>query len=149
VPVLASVSALAAALAIGIGIYAVSLDGKLDDTRAALSLQEGVTSVLADPAARSVALASGAGSVVVAGGGDAVLVLDRIAPAPAGKTYQSWVIGAGAVPRPAGTFQPTGGRAVFRLAMPVPAGGVVAVTIEDDGGATTPTLPLVAASEPV
>jgi hypothetical protein len=33
--------------------------------------------------------------------------------------------------------------------MPVPAGGVVAVTIEDAGGATTPTLPLVAASEPV
>lgn len=149
VPVLASVSALAAALAIGIGIYAISLDAKLDDTRTALSLQEGVTSVLADPAARSVALASGDGNVVVAGSGDAVLVLDRIAPPPAGKTYQSWVIGADEVPRPAGTFQPAGGRAVFRLAMPVPAGGVVAVTIEDDGGATTPTLPLVAASEPV
>jgi len=149
VPVLAAVSTLAAAVAIGIGLYAVSLNGKLDDTRAALSRQQGVTSVLADPTAQTVALASGDGSVVVARGGDAVLVLDRVERLPAGKTYQSWVIGADRTPHAAGTFQPAGGRAVLRLAMPVPAGGVVAVTIEDAGGATTPTLPLVAASEPV
>ena len=148
-PAFASVTAIAAAAALGLGIYSVSLNGTLDDTRAALSLQRGLTSVLADPSAETVALAAGDGSVLVANGGDAVLVLDRIEPLPAGKTLQSWVIGADQKPLSAGTFQPTGSHAVFRLERQVPAGGVVAVTIENDGGATTPTQPPIAASKPI
>lgn len=59
-----------------------------------------------------------------------------------------WVIGAGGKPLPAGTFEPEDGTAVVAIGAAVPAKGVVAVTVEDDGGATSPTLPIVAASEP-
>ena len=45
---LAAVTAIAAAVAIGLGIYAMSLNGQLDDTQAALSAQEDAAAVLAD-----------------------------------------------------------------------------------------------------
>ena len=147
-PVLAAAGAVAAVVAIGLGIYSLSLNGELDDTRAALVQQQEAASVLADPAARTVSLRSGDGRLVVAGDGEAVLVLSA-GPLPSGKTYQAWVIGTDEKPRPAGTFEPGGGAALVKLGMRVPARGVVAVTVEDDGGATTPTLPLVAASSPV
>ena len=50
-PVLASVTAIAAAVAIGLGIYSISLSGQLDDTRVALTAQESAAAVLADPTA--------------------------------------------------------------------------------------------------
>ncbi len=40
-PVLASVTAIAAAVAIGLGIYSISLSRELDDTRSALTAQRG------------------------------------------------------------------------------------------------------------
>jgi anti-sigma-K factor RskA len=147
-PVLAAVSTIAAAAAIVLGVYAFSLDGKLGDTRTALSQQEKVTAVLSDPDARTVGLESGDGRVVVAPDGDAVLVLNGMGSLPEGKTYQAWVIGGDGKPLPAGTFEPDAGTAVVAVAEAVPEQGVVAVTVESDGGATTPTLPTVAASEP-
>ena len=60
-PVLAAVTAIAAAVAIGLGIYSISLNGKLDDSRSALTAQESATAVLADPDATTVALQSGSG----------------------------------------------------------------------------------------
>jgi anti-sigma-K factor RskA len=147
-PVLSAAAAIAAAVAVGLGLYAVSLNGELDDTQAALAHQTDVASVLADPDARSVALQSGDGRVVVADSGDAVLVLNDAKPLPEGKTYQAWVIGTDRKPHPAGTFEPANGKAVVKVGRPVHAQGIVAVTVEDEGGATTPTLPLVDQSEP-
>jgi anti-sigma-K factor RskA len=147
-PVLAAATAIAAAVAIGLGIYSLSLNGKLDDTRTALAQQQDAASILSDPATRTVALRSGSGRVVVAGNGDAVLVLDDAKPLPSGKTYEAWVIGAGQKPQPAGTFDARDGRTIVKIGMPVTADSVVAVTVENDGGATVPTLPLVAASSP-
>jgi anti-sigma-K factor RskA len=148
-PVLAAAGAIAAVAAIVLGLYALSLDGKLGDARTALSQQEKVTAVLSDPTARTVGLDSGEGRVVVAPDGDAVLVLNGMGALPEGKTYQAWVIGADGKPLPAGTFEPDEGTAVVAVAEAVPEQGVVAVTVESDGGATTPTSPIVAASEPV
>ncbi len=147
-PVLATVTAIAAAVAIGLGIYAISLDGRLDEARSALTAQERASAVLADPAATTVALKSGSGRLVVADDGSTVLVLDGLAAAPTGKTYQAWVV-EGTTPASAGTFAPTDGRAVVPISQVVPDGAVVAVTIEQSGGANSPTLPLVAASQPV
>jgi len=147
-PVLAAVAAVAAVVAIGLGIYAISLNNKLDDTRSALASQEDVAAVLADPSATSVSMASGSGRLVVANDGSAVLVLDDLAAAPEGKTYQAWVV-EGKTVAPAGTFSESGGRAVVPIPQPVPDGSVVAVTMEDAGGAETPTLPILAASKPV
>ena len=147
-PILAAVAAIAAVVAIGLGIYAISLNNQLDDTRSALASQEDVARVLADPSATSVSMASGSGRLVVANDGSAVLVLDDLAAAPEGKTYQAWVV-EGKTPAPAGTFSESGGRAVVPIPQPVPDGAVVAVTIEAAGGAETPTLPILAASKPV
>ena len=81
-PVLATVTAVAAAVAIGLGIYAISLNGQLDDTRSALSAQETAAAVLADPNATTVAMQSGSGRLVVAGDGSAVLVIERAGARP-------------------------------------------------------------------
>ena len=77
-----------------------------------------------------------------------MLVLDDLEAAPAGKTYQAWVV-EDKTPASAGTFAPTGGRAIVPIPQAVPDGAVIAVTVEEAGGATTPTLPPLAASEPV
>jgi anti-sigma factor RsiW len=147
-PVLASITAVAAAVAIGLGIYSISLGGRLDDTKAALTAQESAAAVLADSTATTVALESGSGRLVVADDGSAVLVLDDLAAAPAGMTYQAWVV-AGETPVSAGTFDTADKQAIVPIPQPVPAGAVVAVTVEKAGGATSPSLPPLAASEPV
>ena len=146
---LAAVTAIAAAVAIGLGIYAVSLNGQLDDSRAALSAQETAAGVLADANATTVNMNGGSGKVVV----------DRrraprcscstpFRPLPAGKTYQAWVI-TGNTPVSAGVFAPTDDRAVVPIPQTVPAGAVVAVTIEPDGGVSAPTQAPAMSSDPV
>ena len=50
---LGAVAAIAAVVAIGLGIYAISLNNRLDDANSALAAQKGVASVLADPSATS------------------------------------------------------------------------------------------------
>jgi anti-sigma-K factor RskA len=147
-PVLAAVTAIAAAVAIGLGIYAHSLNGQLDDTKSALTAQQQASAVLADPNATTVALKEGSGRLVVGANGAAVLTLDDLGSAPSGKTYQAWVV-EGTTPVSAGTFAASSGHAVVPIPQPVPNGAVVAVTIEDAGGASAPTLPTVAASNPV
>ena len=147
-PVLAAVTAVAAAVAIGLGIYAVSLNNDLDSTRTALTAQENAAALLADPSATSVALQSGTGRLVVGSDGEAVLVLNDLPPAPAGKTYQAWIVDD-QTPVSAGTFESTSDQAVVPIPQAVPAGAVVAVTVEQSGGASSPTLPPLAASEPV
>jgi anti-sigma factor RsiW len=147
-PVLTAITAVAAAVAIGLGIYAVSLNNDLDATRSALTAQENAAAVLADPTATTVALQAGSGRLVVAGDGDAVLVLDDLAAAPAGKTYQAWIV-EGQTPVSAGTFVSADGQAIVPIPQAVPDGAVVAVTVEESGGASSPTLPPIAASDPV
>ena len=134
-PVLAAVTAIAAAVAIGLGIYSISLNGKLDDSRSALTAQESATAVLADPDATTVALQSGSGRVVVDPGGSAVLVVDDLPAAPPGKTYQAWVVEGKEAPASAGTFDTTDKRAIVPLPTPVPDGAVIGVTLESAGGA--------------
>jgi anti-sigma-K factor RskA len=146
-PVLGAAAAVAAAVAIGLGIYAVTLADELDDTRTALEQQEDAATILADPSAESVALRSGDGKLVVAPGGDAVLVVDGLAPAPDGKTYQAWVV-FGDKPLSAGTFQSSGARTVVPLAEQVGRSAVVAVTVEDAGGADAPTSDPLVTSQP-
>ena len=147
-PVLASVTAIAAAVAIGLGIYAVSLNNQLDDSKAALSAQQTAAAVLADANATTVTMNGGSGKVVVDDAGTAVLVLNALPPAPAGKTYQAWVI-TDNTPVSAGVFAPTGDHAVVPIPQTVPAGAVVAVTIEPDGGVSAPTQAPAMTSDPV
>jgi anti-sigma-K factor RskA len=73
-------------------------------------------------------------------GGVAHATVSGFDAAPAGKTYELWVI-EGTTPRPAGLFE-GGDKQVVTLTRSAPAGSTVAVTLERAGGATTPTLPI-------
>jgi hypothetical protein len=106
-----------------------------------------VAAVLAAPDARRVvARAGGAGRaevVVSRQRGRAVFVAAGLAPAPAARTYQLWVVDRSG-PRPAGLVEaPAGGRVARLLDGPVTGSEQVAMTVERRGGAARPT------SEPV
>jgi anti-sigma-K factor RskA len=78
-----------------------------------------------------------------------LLIASNLPPASAGKVYEMWVIPKGGKPVPAGLFQSeTDGTAmhVHRTTMDPTAVAAVAVTIENEGGATEPNLPPVFAA---
>jgi len=78
--------------------------------------------------------------------GKLLMTASNLHPLPDGKTYELWILQPGGKPPlPAGTFEPdSSGDATLILASE-PAGLAVAgfgVTIENAGGAQTPTLPI-------
>jgi hypothetical protein len=96
---------------------------------------------------RAVPLEGANGSVVVGSGGNGVLVLSGLEQAPSGKTYEAWVVHEGAA-SPAGLFR-GGDTTIVRLERPLPDGAIVAVTLEQAGGAEQPTSPPFITSAPV
>jgi anti-sigma-K factor RskA len=130
---LAAVAAVAACAAVALGVWNVLLRNDLNESRAAL---------------RGVPLTGAAGSVVVGSDGSGALVVSNLTPAPAGKTYEAWVIADGKT-LPAGTFAGGGHTIVFRLTRALPAGAVVAVTLEPSGGVDSPTSKPFITSKPV
>lgn len=131
--VFAAVAAVAACAAIGLAVWNISLHDDLGNAREAL---------------RGLPLTGAKGSVVVAGGSGA-LVLSDLAPAPAGKTYEAWVIAKNGHASRAGMFTGGGRTVVIQLTHALPAGAVVAVTIEREGGAAQPTQKPFITSAPV
>jgi len=129
---LAAAAALAACAVAGLAVWNLSLHDQLGRAKEAL---------------RGVPLTGANGSVVVAGGSGALVVSD-LAPAPAGKTYEAWVIRDGRASA-AGTFGGGGRTIVIRLTRPLPAGAVVAVTLERAGGVSQPTRKPFITSDPV
>jgi anti-sigma factor RsiW len=130
VPALSAVAAVAAVVALAVGLWATQLRGDLDDTRLALERERAVAEVLSDPDARTVSLEAGTGRLVVSPEGKGVLVLDELARAPSGKTYEAWII-EGGTPVPAGVFPGTDERDRIPLEGTVDPGDVVAVTVEE------------------
>jgi anti-sigma factor RsiW len=130
---LAAVAAVAACAAIGLGIWAATLNSQLGSHNQAL---------------RGVPLAGAPGSVVVGGGGKAALVVSGLKPAPSGKTYEAWVIDRGKA-YPAGTFDARTNTVTIRLDRAVPRGAVIAITIERAGGVKAPTTKPLVTSSPV
>lgn len=120
---LSALTAVAACAAVALGAWNVSLRSQLHRSRTAALSQVPVNGA--------------PGSVVVSPGGSGALLLSSLAPAPAGKVYEAWVI-EGTKASPAGVFH--GGRTIFvKLTHPVPAGAVVAITVEPTGGSSQPT----------
>jgi anti-sigma factor RsiW len=134
----AAAAAVAACVAIGLGIWAASLSNKLDSRTSALTAQQQITAILSSPNATTTPSADGRGRLVVSPAGDAVLVIDRLGAAPQGRTYEAWVA-AGAKPQPAGTFHGGGDVNVVLLPRRVPRAGTVMVTLEKEGGVSAPT----------
>jgi anti-sigma-K factor RskA len=118
----AAAAAAAACLALGLGLWATL--GGSGGSRAR------------EP--QTIALQGASGAVEVDRVGHAVLTVERLARAPAGKTYEAWVIPKGRAPEPAGLFA-GGGRVRVRLGPRVPPGSQVAVTVERAGGVNAPT----------
>ena len=148
IPVLAAAVAVAAVVALSVGLWAARLSGDLDDARSALERERAAAAVLVDPDSRTVALRAGEGRLVVGTEGEAVLVLDGVDPAPAGKTYELWII-EGDTPQRAGLFPGRDGRDVVPVDGTVAEGDVVAVTIEDAGGVNAPSTNPIVVSDPV
>lgn len=135
----ASVAAVAACTAVGLGVWAGLLHRTVGTERAARANDATAVEILADPASRRVPLDGGGGVVAVGPNGDGVLVVRRLPEAPSGKTYEAWVIPAGGKPKPAGLFHGGDATTVVRLERPVPRGSMIAATIERAGGAAAPT----------
>jgi anti-sigma-K factor RskA len=127
-PVLASAAAVAAVVAVALGIWSLGLSRDLDDANSVLA-------VLSDPNARVHETADGEANLVVTPTGRAALVVRMLAPAPKGKDYEIWVVEDG-VPQRAGLFERPG---VTMLSRKVAPGQTVAVTLEPDGGVDAPT----------
>ena len=138
-PVLGVAAAVAAVVALGVGIWAAQVSSDLDGARSALERERAASAVLADPAARTVALQAGAGRLVVAEDGRAALVLHYLPPAPAGMTYELWIMEGGTDPVPAGLFPGSEVPELVPLEGAVDPGDAVAVTIEEAGGVDEPS----------
>ena len=119
-PVATGVAAVAACAALAFGLWAVSLNNELSDR------------------AEAIELAGADGSLLIEPSGEAMLIVNRLGRAPAGKTFEIWVIEEGR-PLPAGLFPGAPGRSVVPLNRGVPEGAVVAVTLERAGGVSQPT----------
>ena len=141
----AAAAAVAACVAVGLGIWGASLSSKLDRRTHALDAQQRINAVLADPQSQRNALADNGGALVVSPQGEAVLVLNDLAAARPGRTYEAWVAAGGGRPQPAGTFDGDGDVDVVLLAKRVPRKATVMLTVERDGGTNAPTSkPLIA-----
>lgn len=146
VRIVGAVAAVAAVVAIALGAWAVSLHGRLGDANGRLAAERTTLSVVSDPNARPLSLAKGDGRLIVAPGGRAVMVVEGLAPAPPGKTYEVWVI-TGTAPKRAGLFH-GGSRSVVAVDGTVGKDAVVAVTLERSGGVDSPTTTPIVASVP-
>jgi anti-sigma factor RsiW len=133
-PVIAA-AAVAACAAIGLGLWAASLSGKLDRRETALAAHERVAEILAKPGSHQVSFSRG--TLVVAPDGTGALVLKKLADPGSGRTYEAWVADGG-TPQPAGLFD--GGTAIaVPLDQPVRNGATVMVTEEKAGGTESPS----------
>jgi anti-sigma-K factor RskA len=131
----AAIAAVAACVAVGLGIWVASLSSELDRTEESLARQERVAQILAQPDSRKISFSRG--TLIVARSGEAALVLQNLDDADPGKTYEAWIAAEGA-PQPAGLFE--GGEIVaVPLDGRVPEGALVLVTQEPDGGRKTPS----------
>lgn len=134
----AAVGAVAAAVAIGLGIWSIHLSHSLDRERAARSRDARVVSILSQPGAREIPTKGRPGLLVVAPTRKGVLVASGLEQARAGRTYEAWVV-RGKRAEPAGLFRGGAGHRIVELTRPVAPGTTVAVTLERAGGSKTPT----------
>ena len=129
---------------------------QINQTNAAAARDREVVEVLTSPESQRVALVSAhalpqpsGDAVYLQNRGGLVFTASHMVPLPPNKTYELWVIPAnGTAPIPAGTFQPDV-HGMASILLPSLPKGVQAkafgVTMENAGGSTTPTLPILLA----
>jgi len=134
---------------------ASSLDQLTADAAAARQVMDTMT----DSSAKRVTLTKGQTAPVpqgratyVASKGTLIFLASNLEPLQPGKTYELWLIpsAAGGSPIPAGTFRPDERGNASVIMPPLPKGveaKAFGVTVEDEGGAATPTQPIILAGE--
>ena len=103
--------------------------------------------ILNEPETRQIVFGNSApappqGRVLVNAKHGVLLLANNLPQAPAGKTYQLWVIPKGGAPKPSGLFQSDArGWAMYVSTAPVDLSnlGAVAVTLEPERGSVAPT----------
>lgn len=123
---LAAAAAIAASVAIGLGVWTATRPTE----------ENAFVRVLAQPGAKLIGMGD-RGAVTVAPNGEAALIL-RVPQAPSGKTYEAWVMRPGAI-KPAGLFRGGKGATVLEIQGGVSRGSVIGVTVEQAGGVDQPT----------
>jgi anti-sigma-K factor RskA len=132
-------ASVAACAAVGLGVWGATLSNDLANQKALNAQNERATQILLDPTSQKTNLRGGRGMVAVDATGRGVLVVDRLPAAPHGKTYEAWVIPPGGEPQRAGLFKGGSAMTMVPLEQNVPAGAVVAATVERSGGVSKPT----------
>jgi len=135
----AAAAAVAACVALGLGLWASSLSHSLNTERSAHESAARAMEIFTNPASRKIALRGGNGTVAVDPTGHGALVVRRLPTAPAGKTYEAWVIPPGGEAKRAGLFRGGDAATMLTLDAMVPKGSVVAATMERQGGVDAPT----------
>ena len=134
---------------------AEQMDRVGSDAAAAKQLMEAMT----DPAAKHVTMTMAPGTpappvpqgrvTYVAERGTLIFLASNMEPLETYKTYELWLIPAdGHDPIPAGTFHPDGRGNASVIMPPLPKGieaKAFGVTVEDEGGSQTPTMPIIMA----
>ena len=130
-----ALAAVAAVVAIGLGIWAFDLSRSLDDERSA---RQRLERVLTTPTAAVVRVSGRrTGTLLVTPSGNATLIVSQLPKAPKGRIYEAWVIKDNKPVR-AGTFPGGGDTVIIPLDRNVPKGAIVAVTLEQVPGADAP-----------
>jgi anti-sigma-K factor RskA len=152
-PVLRLVMATAAVLLIiALGASNLALRGELDAAAQQAGALRDAIAAVGSPGARVASVIGtdaqpgASGFVVIPAEGNGYLAVHGLMAPPAGQTYEAWTIDASGVPTAASLASPQDGLAVFVLPSSASA-EVVALTLEPEGGSTTPTMPIQVAGE--
>jgi anti-sigma-K factor RskA len=133
----------------------VSQASKLDHLTADTEAARRVLDTMTDSSAMRVTLNKGQTSPLpqgratyVASKGTLIFLANNLEPLQTNKIYELWLIPAatGGAPIPAGTFRPDERGNASVIMPPLPKGveaKAFGVTVENEGGATTPTMPII------
>jgi hypothetical protein len=132
---------------------------KIDQLTADVAAARQLAETMTDSSAMRVTLTKGKTTLVpqgkatyVASKGALIFTASNLEPLQPGKTYELWLIpaAAGGSPIPAGTFRPDEHGNASVILPPLPKGveaKAFGVTVEDEGGATAPTPPIILSGE--
>jgi anti-sigma-K factor RskA len=113
------------------------------ETDARLVRMQDAVRLMTEPDTKQVTFGNGPqGRVLVNAKRGVLLLASNLPAAPAGKTYELWIIPKGGAPKPAGLFQSDqNGNAMHMVAGPVDiaATGAIAVSLEPEAGSEAPT----------
>lgn len=85
-------------------------------------------------------------AIYVQNRGSLIFLASNLAPLPPDKAYELWLIPVSGAPIPAGVFKPDVHGSATVVNPPLPSGveaKTFAITIEPEGGSSTPTMPIV------